>query len=153
MLPYLFVIVGVPGLKGADVGAAVPEDLMPRVSGSPGPGQGRAGQAGYRGADRGAPARRGCGRVLQEQPGPRFDSAIRAAGWYVLSARRADNLLREKLFERVCAVRVRAFARDYRSAELDMHFSLAQDLSGPRARRVVGVAVVSGERQDGFVPD
>jgi hypothetical protein len=46
----------------------------------------------------------------------------------VLSARRADRLLREKLFERVYAVRVPGFARLFGKAELDMHFSLAQDL-------------------------
>jgi hypothetical protein len=49
--------------------------------------------------------------------------------WYVLSARRADVLLRRLLFERVYAVRVRAFARNYPNAELDMHFSLSQDLT------------------------
>jgi hypothetical protein len=31
-LPYVFVIVGVPGLTGAGVGAAVPEDLVHMVS-------------------------------------------------------------------------------------------------------------------------
>jgi hypothetical protein len=48
--------------------------------------------------------------------------------WYVLSARRADRLLRELLFERAYALRVRAFARNYRGAEVDMHYSLSQDL-------------------------
>lgn len=38
-------------------------------------------------------------------------------------------MLRDQLFDRVYAVRVRAFARNYRNAELDMHFSLAQDLT------------------------
>ena len=41
--------------------------------------------------------------------------------------------MREKLFDRVYAVRVRAFARNYRNAELDMHFSLTQDLTPLRA--------------------
>jgi hypothetical protein len=54
---------------------------------------------------------------------------IAAAPWFVLSARRADNLLREKLFERVFAVRMRGFTRTYRNAELDMHFSLREDLT------------------------
>ena len=58
-----------------------------------------------------------------------FSSAIEGAEWRVLSARRADLLLRERLFDRVYAVRVRAFARNYRNAELDMHFSLQQDLT------------------------
>ena len=46
-----------------------------------------------------------------------------------LSARRADNLLREKLFERAYALRVPRFAQNYRGAELDMHFSLSSDLT------------------------
>jgi hypothetical protein len=57
-----------------------------------------------------------------------FRHDIERADWYVLSARRADNLLRELLFDRAYALRVRAFARNYRGAELDMHFSLSQDL-------------------------
>jgi hypothetical protein len=42
---------------------------------------------------------------------------IHAADWYALSARRADRLLRDELFDRVSAVRARAFARNYRNAE------------------------------------
>jgi hypothetical protein len=58
-----------------------------------------------------------------------YQQEIEGAKWRVLSARRADNLLREKLFERVFAVRVRGFTRNYRNAELDMHFSLKDDLT------------------------
>jgi hypothetical protein len=54
---------------------------------------------------------------------------IAAAEWFVLSARRADRLLREGLFDRVYALRIRGFARAFRGAELDMHFSLSQDLT------------------------
>jgi len=46
----------------------------------------------------------------------------------VLSARKADNLLRELLFERVYALKIRGFAQQFRGAELDMHFSLKADL-------------------------
>lgn len=53
---------------------------------------------------------------------------IRAAEWYVLSARKAFNLLRSLLIERVYALRVRNFAQQFRGAELDMHFSLKRDL-------------------------
>ena len=49
--------------------------------------------------------------------------------WYMLSARRADRLVREKLFDRVFALRVPGFARAFRGAELDMHFSLSEDLT------------------------
>lgn len=46
----------------------------------------------------------------------------------MLSARKAHNLHREMLFERAYALRVRAFARNYARAELDMHFSMTSDL-------------------------
>lgn len=126
-LPYLFVIVGVPGLTGSSVGGSIPEDLAhliafvhasPKVSGKR------------------AIEERVVSHLIQtEQPDP-FRTALRDsqeelehAEWRVLSARRADRLLRERLFERVYAVRVRAFARNYRNAELDMHFSLREDLT------------------------
>lgn len=53
---------------------------------------------------------------------------IRSAEWYVLSARKAFNLLSTLLIERVYALRVRNFAQQFRGAELDMHFSLKNDL-------------------------
>ncbi len=49
--------------------------------------------------------------------------------WRVLSAQRAVRLLRDKLFERVFAVRIRNFAQAWRNAELDMHFSLSEDMT------------------------
>ncbi len=55
-------------------------------------------------------------------------SRIRSAEWFVLSARKAFNLLQELLVERVYALRVRNFAQQFRGAELDMHFSLKKDL-------------------------
>ena len=57
-----------------------------------------------------------------------FEERIRNALWRVLSARKANALLREKLFERAYALRVRAFAKNYGGAELDMHFSVSQEL-------------------------
>jgi hypothetical protein len=54
--------------------------------------------------------------------------AVRSAAWYVLSARKADKLLRELLFDRVYALKIRGFAQQFRRAELDMHFSLRDDL-------------------------
>jgi hypothetical protein len=126
-LPYVFIIVGVPGLTGASVGEAVPEDLAHLIS--------------LIHSAKGVPGKRAieervvANLIDAEQPEPfrtdlaHFREEIESAEWYALSARRADRLLREKLFERVYAVRVRAFARNYRNAELDMHFSLAQDLT------------------------
>jgi hypothetical protein len=53
---------------------------------------------------------------------------LQSAGWYVISARRADNLLRRLLFERVFALRIPGFTRQFGRAELDMHFSLSGDM-------------------------
>jgi len=125
-LPYLFVVVGVPGLRGETVGEQLPSSLA-----------------------------HFCSLVLQsEMPGKRavedevvrhlvddhqphkvksivagFREQIDKAPWSVLSARKADALLRKLLFERVYAVRVRGFAMNYRGAELDMHFSISKDLT------------------------
>jgi len=126
VLPYIFVIVGVPGLTGAHVGGVIPEDLahlaalvqLSEISGK-----------------RDIEDRIVSFLIQQLQPGDmneavrQYAEQIEHAEWRVLSARRADILLREKLFDRVYAVRVRAFARNYRNAELDMHFSLKEDLT------------------------
>jgi len=45
-----------------------------------------------------------------------------------VTAQRADKLLRELLFGRVFALRMRGFARFFGRAELDMHYSLSKDL-------------------------
>ncbi len=126
VLPYLFVIVGVSDLTGDRAGTAIPEDLRhlcaliqaaPKASGK----RGVEDTIVSRVTDNPPPEAR---HAMDE-----FARQIAAAKWYVLSARRADALLKEKLFERVYAVRVRAFARNYPNAELDMHFSLRQDLT------------------------
>jgi hypothetical protein len=145
-LPYVFVIVGVPGLTGASVGEAIPERLSHLLSlihnGPKVPGK------------RAIEERVVAYLLGPEQPEPfranflRFRAQIEAVPWYVLSARRANLLLREKLFDRVYAVRVRGFSMNYRNAELDMHFSLSKDLtplpdflSNARVRGLHGLAV------------
>ena len=45
-----------------------------------------------------------------------------------MSARRADSLLREKLFDRVHALRLRGFNRTFRGAEINMHLSLSSEM-------------------------
>jgi len=47
----------------------------------------------------------------------------------LISARRAFNLVRDKLFERVFALRVRRFNQSYRNAEIDMHLSISRELT------------------------
>lgn len=55
---------------------------------------------------------------------------IAQAEFRVLSARRANNLLRELLFERVHALRLRGFNRLFRGAEINMHLSLSTEMIG-----------------------
>ena len=121
-LPYIFVIVSVPNLTAESVGAGVPADLQDFV-------------AHVTASDRIAGKRNIEDHVVQslkEGGHQAFDSVrkrIAAAKWYVLGAKKADKLLRDLLFERVFALRTRNFARQFRGAELDMHYSLSRDLT------------------------
>lgn len=125
-LPYIFVVVGVPHLTGSVVGASIPGDVIEfatlsrhsaRISGK------RKIENAIVTAITTRPADFGLVDTLKN-----FRGQIETAAWRVLSARRADLLLREKLFERAYALRVRGFAMNYRGAELDMHFSISSDL-------------------------
>lgn len=120
-LPYLFVIVNVPGLGGDDAGAVVPEDLAHLT-------------ALYMQSSQ--PRKRNFeDRVVRHLIDGDQEAVIGAAindirkridtaPWRVISAHRADRLLHKLLFERVYAVRVRGFASSYRRAEVDMHLSI-----------------------------
>lgn len=125
-LPYIFVIVGVPGLTGNLVGQSLPGETVElsalshasrKVTGK------RMIEDQIVARLTGEPAVFGFEAVTEH-----YLHEIRGARWFVLSARRAYNLLRELLFDRAYALRVRAFARNYPGAELDMHFSLSDDL-------------------------
>jgi hypothetical protein len=120
-LPYFFAIVGVPNLTGESVGRDIPSFFVETVALVDQAPKGRSKRDFEDAAvqaliDNGHP-------VFQET----LDRILKA-DWYVLSARRADKLLRSLLFDRVFALRLRSFARVFRGAELDMHFSLSQDL-------------------------
>jgi hypothetical protein len=127
VLPYLFVVVSAPGVTGAEVGQAIPVEFVSLVS---------LVHASSKVHGKRALEERIVAHLVAGKSDSRFGPAldgyrrqIEAAEWRVLSARRANDLLRKLLFERVFAVRVRAFARNYRNAELDMHFSIRQDLT------------------------
>ena len=121
-LPYIFLIVSVPNLTAESVGVGVPTELQDFV-------------AHVTASDRVARKRDIEDRVvhfLQEDGHPAFDSTrkrLATSKWYVLGAKKADKLLRELLFERVFALRTRNFSRQFRGAELDMHYSLSRDLT------------------------
>lgn len=120
-LPYFFAIVGVPNLTGESVGRDIPPSLIETV-------------ALIDQAPKGRSKRDIEDAVVQNLvtiDHPVFQKTLEqilTVDWYVLSARRADKLLRELLFDRVFALRMRGFARVFGRAELDMHFSLTKDL-------------------------
>jgi hypothetical protein len=121
-LPFLFIIVSVPGLSADEVGGKAPEDLREFL--------GLVTQA--HGISKKRNIQDHIVKSLEENQDPGFYEVlerIEHGSWHVLSARRADKLLREKLFERVYALRIRGFAQQFRGAELDMHFSLSTDLT------------------------
>jgi hypothetical protein len=125
-LPYIFAIVGVRSLSGEQVGADLPSQFVDAL-------------AFLYHAPRAAAKRdiedRMVNLLAERKVAVYRDTfeAVRAADWYVLSARRADRLVRELLYERVFAMRVPRFAQQFRSAELDMHFSLKRDLTPLRS--------------------
>lgn len=132
-LPYLFVIVGVAGLTGGVVGASVPEDFVHLVAlaHTKSPVGKLAKVEGKRSIEE-----RILDYLMTEETNAGFQASladfamkIEGAPWRVLSARRGYNLLRDKLFDRVFAMRVKSFTRNYPRAELDMHFSLSEDLT------------------------
>lgn len=120
-LPYFFAIVGVPNLTGEVVGQSIPSALVDLVALLTQAPKGKSVRTFEDAAVRHLSESRT--KIFQETY-----ERIRNAGWYILSARRANKLLRELLFDRVFALRIRNFARAFRGAELDMHFSLSADL-------------------------
>lgn len=119
-LPYLFVVV-----TGSDISAESIGNMLPLVFV----------QAGHFGKQIISAGK----RALEEHIVQRFIAtdkdrfakiidAIERARWYVISARRAQELMKEKLFDRVFALKTRSFNRAYRNAEIDMHLSFSEDM-------------------------
>ena len=121
-LPYIFVVVGERSLSGEGVGKQVPGHFIDAA-------------ALYYQSPKAAGKRNFEDRLVEQivaDEDPIFRTtyeAILDADWYILSARRADRLVREYLYERVFALSVPSFTRAYRGAEVDMHFSLSADLT------------------------
>jgi hypothetical protein len=66
--------------------------------------------------------------VSEHQRFTRVVDAIQRARWYLFSARRAEETMKSKLFQRAYALRTRSFNRAYRNAEIDMHLSFSDDM-------------------------
>lgn len=119
-LPYLFVVVTGSEISAESIGKLLPATFV---------------QAAHLGKE----IIRTGKRALEERIVERFINnevdafgkiikAIESARWYVFSARRAQELMKEKLFDRVFALRTRSFNRAYRNAEIDMHLSFSGDM-------------------------
>src|SRR5262249_36554143 len=107
-LPYVFAIVSVPGLTADIVGGLVPDRLVHLAAFAY-----SAKSAGKRHVEDAIVSH----LILGEQAKAvttalnAYASRIESAEWRIISARKADKLLRELLFERVFAVRQRSFAK------------------------------------------
>lgn len=120
-LPYIFAIISVPNVSARETGALLPEASIRTLAFLR-----HAKVGGMRDFE---------DRLVKsfidtkaEAYSATYQKVLRAE-WRILSARRAANLLRDKLFDRVYALRVRGFAQQFRGAELDMHLSIAQDMT------------------------
>lgn len=121
-LPYIFAVVGVRTLSGEGVGARIPSRYVDATA--------LIYQSSKAQGKRDFEDRIVHHLVEQKVPGyVEAHEAIQAEEWYVLSARRADHLVHSKLYDRVFALRVPRFTQQFRYAEVDMHFSLAGDLT------------------------
>lgn len=120
--PYVFVVVSVPGLTADVAGAAIPDALVHLTS-----FVSESTMSGKR--DLEDAIVRHLIEHRQSEPVQRsvdgFAHRIEQAEWRVISARKADKLLRELLFKRVFAVRQRTSPR----TQVNMHFSLSSDLT------------------------
>lgn len=110
-LPFVFLVISVPNLPRSAIQASIPDDWAWLAARS----------------DR-ATEEAIVSHLVREFWVEPIREQVQAAHFRVLSARRAYQLLRDKLFERVHALRIRNFNRVFRNAEIDMHFSLSQEM-------------------------
>ena len=69
-------------------------------------------------------------RLTREPWASTIRKRIHKSEFRVISARRAYGLLRDLLFERVHALRLRGFNQLFRGAEINMHLSLSREMIG-----------------------
>ena len=148
-LPYIFLVVFVRTLNVELIGSHIPAEFVEFM--------GLLRASAKSGLSRRNIEDRMVDRMVRERTAAfsmTYD-AVKAAAWYVLSARKADNLLRGLLFDRVYALKIRGFAQQFRRAELDMHFSLKDDLVALRqfleTLREQGQTVVASMLERGTV--
>lgn len=117
-LPYVFLVLSCLGVTARDVSEQIPEDFAWFVC--------TCGKLGKRDLEETV-----VGILMSDAFRETFSgirSSIAASEFRVLSASRAEQLLKQKLFERVFALRYPGFTRGFRNAEIDMHFSLLHEM-------------------------
>jgi hypothetical protein len=121
-LPYVFTVVGVPNLTAISLREYFSEDdirILAFITKS-------SKVSGKRALEEKIVARLVDGK---SKAYTEAYSRIRSANWYVISARKAYDLFKTMFIDRVYALRVRNFTRQFGGAEVDMHFSLRSDLA------------------------
>jgi hypothetical protein len=116
-LPYVFFVLSVPGLTAERIGERIPDDYVWALCAC----------RGRREVEEGIVI-----LLLAGSGDQRFGDLLQqmtAVQFRVISAQRAYNLMRDHLFQRVFALRQRAFTVAYRNAEIDMHLSLRQEMT------------------------
>jgi len=121
-LPYMFVVVSPKGVTAKEVGDSIDDRLVNFLCRFIKPSR----LVGRRLVeDR-------IVQFLQITSAVPFEFSVQMLGnadWNIISARKAHLLLHSKLYDRVFALRTRNFARAFKGAELDMHFSLKADMT------------------------
>jgi hypothetical protein len=119
-LPYAFLVLSVPELSAPEVARLVPADYVWTLAVLRGR---RLVEEAIVERLRAADYHERFQSIFQKMPEGKFR---------IISARKAHNLLHEKLFERVHALSLKGFTRRFRNAEVDMHFSLSRELTPVR---------------------
>lgn len=119
-LPYVFLVLSVPELSAAEVGKLIPDEYVWTLAVLQGR---RAVEEAIVDRLRTPAYRETFQPIFERMPEGQFR---------IISAQKAYNLLKEKLFERVQALYLRGFTRRFRNAEVDMHLSLSRELTPVR---------------------
>lgn len=127
-LPYVFLVISVPALPREAIAQGIPDDLAWLAAIS----------------DR-TTEEAIVWRLGREPWVDAVREDVRNGEFRVISARRASDLLQNRLFDRVHALRLRGFNRVFRGAEINMHLSLSTEMIP--FREFLDVLATRGERE------
>lgn len=119
-LPYVFLVLSIPELNAGQVAKLIPDDYVWTLSVLQGR---RIVEEAIVGRLRAPDHLKRFLPIFKRMPEGQFR---------IISAKKAYNLLRDKLFERIHALSLKGFTSRFRNAEVDMHFSLSKELTPVR---------------------